>query len=55
MRKTPVKSKRVAKKVNPPARLSRSQAWDQLEKLWETTTVSVQGDRLSRAQLNERR
>jgi|GEM_PF-2313929 len=55
MRKAPEKSKRAAKKLTPPARLSRSQAWDQLEKLWETTSVAVQRDRLSRSQLNERR
>ena len=55
MRKTPTKSKKPGKKVSPPARLNRSQAWAQLERLWESTTVAVQGDRLSRSQLNERR
>ncbi len=55
MRKTPTKSKKTGKKASPPARLNRSQAWEQLERLWETTTVAIQGDRLSRSQLNERR
>ncbi len=55
MRKTPTKSQKSGKKASPPARLNRSQAWEQLERLWETTTVAVQGDRLSRSQLNERR
>jgi hypothetical protein len=37
------------------ARLGRSKSWEQLERLWETATVSVQRDRLTRDQLHERR
>ena len=55
MRKTPSKSKKPAKQVSARVSLSRSQAWEQLERLWETTTVAVQGDRLSRSKLHERR
>lgn len=55
MPKAPTKSKKASKKKSPPTRLNRSQAWAQLEQLWATTTVTVQGDRLNRSQLNERR
>ena len=43
------------KAVPPATRLGRSKAWEQLENLWETATVSVQRDRLTRDQLHERR
>lgn len=36
-------------------RLGRGKAWEQLESLWETATVSVPRDRLTRDQLHERR
>ena len=43
------------KAARPTARLGRSKAWEQLESLWETATVSVPRDRLTRDQLHERR
>ena len=59
MRKTLVSSKRPNKKTRtrPQAvvRPNRSQAWEQLEQLWKTTTVLTEGDRLTRSQLHERR
>ncbi len=46
---------RQGKVTRPAARLGRSKSWEQLENLWETATVSVQRDRLTRDQLHERR
>lgn len=44
-----------AKAARPATRLGRGKAWEQLENLWETATVSVPRDRLTRDQLHERR
>lgn len=41
--------------ARPAARLGRAKAWEQLEGLWETATVSVPRDRLTRDQRHERR
>ena len=43
------------KAAQSAARLGRSKAWEQLESLWETATVSVHRDRPTRDQLHDRR
>jgi predicted DNA-binding antitoxin AbrB/MazE fold protein len=35
--------------------LRRQQAWEAVERLWQQSTIDSHGERLSRAQLHERR
>jgi hypothetical protein len=35
--------------------LPRQQAWEAVERLWQTSTIDSQGEQLSREQLHERR
>jgi predicted DNA-binding antitoxin AbrB/MazE fold protein len=45
----------VVEPLQEDAEVSRRAAWETLERLWRQSTIDSQGDRLSRAQLHERR